>query len=253
MTTRSKLFSVASITVLGCLLTVRSATAVITVAEWTFESSTPVDTNNIAVYPFPISADIGAGNAGATHAAAGTDYSAVQGNGSDNAFNVNNWAADDYFQFQVNLGSYSDILVAWDQTKSATGPENFKLQYSTDGSGFTDFGSYVVLSNATVNGGVWNSSTLITNYHFSYDLTSVSALGKEPAVYFRLTSLEAGSSAAGTVRVDNFLVQALTIPEPSTLVLLVGGFFFLHRTVRRKNWRRGSGALHRHTAVTTLG
>ncbi len=45
----------------------------------------------------------------------------------------------------------SSITLSWDQTSSNTGPKDFVLQYSTDGTTFNNVLDYSVLANATPN------------------------------------------------------------------------------------------------------
>ena len=62
------------------------------------------------------------------------------GNGSAHSFSSNVWAVGDYYQFQVSTLGQSQIGLVFDQTSSSTGPGNFKVQYSTNGTTFTDTG-----------------------------------------------------------------------------------------------------------------
>ena len=103
--------------------------------------------------------------------------------------------------------------------RSSTGPTGFKLQYGTDGTTFTDNLNYTVLNNEAANGGTWNSTTFISNYHFDVDLSSITALENQAAVYFRLTNTVTGTNIAGASRVDNFTITGI-VPEPATGLLM---------------------------------
>jgi predicted extracellular nuclease len=210
-----KMFS--SITILALVLMalpVQSALAATTIAQWTFESpNTPADAPNVATYPNSISPAVGAGNAGGVHATAGTDWTTPVGNGSADSFSSNEWLVGDYYQFTVSTSNYTDILVSWDQASSGTGPRDFKLAYSTDGTNFTDFGSpYTVLANASPNP-VWNATTSSALYSTSRDLSAVTAVDNQANVYFRLIDISTVSASGGVVgtggtnRVDNFTVS----------------------------------------------
>jgi hypothetical protein len=200
------------------------------VAEWTFETSVPTSAG-------PHAAEVGTGSATGFHASASTVYSNPVGNASAESFSSNFWAPGDYYQFQVSLSGLENPIVSWDQTRSSTGPATFDFQYSINGTSFTTFlNDYTVLANATSSGppatSSWSSGgTRQSVYTFSVDLTSVDVLDDEATVYFRLTdSTSAASATAGTNRVDNFLVDASAIPEPTSLALIgLGGLALLHR------------------------
>jgi len=192
-----------------------------TIADWTFETTPPASSG-------PITADSGvnAGTAQATGSHVGTStYSSPAGNGSAHSYSSTNWAVGDYYQFEASTTSYSNIEFMWDQTSSNTGPGQFQLEYSTDGTSFTNFGSaYTVLANAAPNP-VWNTSTTSTGYTTTDNLSSISALNNASTVYFRLvdhstTSANGGTvGSAGTDRVDNVIIE--TVPSLALLGLSV--------------------------------
>ena len=204
----------------GLALTVLAASGTAkaqTIARWTFETSQPATAG-------PFAPETGTGLALGSHAGAAT-YSSPAGNGSAHSFSANTWAVGDYFQFQASTIGYSGIKLSWDQTSSNTGPGKETLQYSTDGTTFTQVGSELtILANATPNP-VWNATTASPIYNFSFDLSSISVLNNSPAVYFRLvdssTTSANGTTVAvtGTDRVDNFIIA---VPEPTGLFLLGG-------------------------------
>jgi hypothetical protein len=208
------------------------------IADWTFQ--TAASTNNIigagktpGATQSGVLADFGTGTASANHASSAAAWSIPAGNGSANSWSVNTWAVGDYFQFSVSTLDFQNITLSYDQVSSATGPGQFNLQYSTDGSTFIPFGSqYNVLVNSSPN--AWSAGTPILTTSFSDDLSSITVLNNASTVYFRIldaTTLSAsqangGSSApaaAGTDRIDNFLVSATPVPEPSTLALAAFG------------------------------
>lgn len=202
-------------------------------ADWTFETSAPTTTG-------PFSPEIGSGSAFAS--GLGT-ISSPAGNGSPHSFSANGWtnATLSYFQFNVNATGHNNLGVTFDQTSSSTGPANFLFQYSTDGSTFTTFQGYSPLVNASPNP-VWNSSTSSSLYTFNFDLSSIIGLNNDSTVDFRLletgTVSEGGNggvvASGGTDRVDNFIVTASAVPEPTTLALSgIGGLFSMF-VLRRK-------------------
>jgi hypothetical protein len=203
-----------------------------TIATWTFETSQPTTAG-------PFGAEIGGGAASGFHAGTST-YSSPVGNGSAHSFSSNTWAVGDYYQFSVSTLGLDSILLSWDQTSSGTGPRDFKLAYSIDGTTFTDFANYSVLANASPNP-VWNSSTASALYSFSQNLSSVTALNNQATVYFRLVDTSAVSAGGGTVgtagtdRVDNFSVSTAVVPLPAAVWLLGSGLLGLGGLTRRRS------------------
>ena len=209
------------------------------IANWTFETSPPggdgcvgggtpacpVGTDFTGVL-----ADTGTGTALGHHATAATAWSNPVGNGSANSFSSNQWTVGDYYQFQVSTSALSNIGIQYEQMSSATGPRNFKLQYSTNGTTFTDLPGY---SQASIS---WSSVSPIAPPQldtYSYDFSSVPALNNQANVYFRITdnstvSLNGGTVAvAGTDRLDNVGIysnfninQPPVVPPPTPPVAL---------------------------------
>lgn len=201
--------------------------------DWTFESSLPATAG-------PFSPEVGSGSALGSHVGA-TVYSSPSGNGSTHSFSSTLWAVGDYYQFQVSTLGFSGVTLSFDQTSSSTGPSQFKLSYSTDGSTFTDFTTYSPLINGAPNT-AWTPSTYNSVFTISDDLSAISALNNQATVFFRLvdngTVSEGGNggvvATGGTDRVDNFVVSAAPVPEPASLALgLFGGFAWLV-ALRRK-------------------
>ncbi len=184
---------------------------------WTFESG---NTNAYAGRITPgigdIAADIGSGIATGWHlgSSGSVVWSAPSGNGSPRSWSVNNWSVGDFFQFQVNTRGLGGLRLDWDQTSSSTGPRDFVLQWSTNGTTFTTVSAFSVLVNTAVSGvrTVWNFNVYEPAYHFSNDLSSVTAIENQSNVHFRLTCNSTSSAGGGTIgsggtgRVDNFLV-----------------------------------------------
>ena len=189
------------------------------IADWTFETSKPTTAG-------PYSPEVGSGSATGSHASGSVVYSAPSGNGSTNSFNSTRWAVGDYYQFQVSTIGFSGIAVSWDQVSSGTGPRDFNLQYSTDGTSFTSFASYSVLVNVAPN--FWATNSTVFTTSFADDLSSITALNNDSSVFFRLVDASTTSASGATVttvgtdRVDNFTVTA--VPEPATVgICLLGG------------------------------
>lgn len=206
-----KLRYLAGILTLACSSTLYADT----IAQWTFETNTPADLSNSATGPtVNAEAGVGLGSLVGVHASAASDWTTPAGNGSLNSYSVNTWAIDDYYEFQTSSLGFEDIRVTFDQTSSNTGPKDFKLQYSTDGSLFTDFASYAVTATS------WSSAAPVAGgtTSYSFDLSSISALDNDASVYFRLTLTSTNPAnatstfgAGGTNRIDNVVVSGTSL------------------------------------------
>lgn len=211
-----------------------SASQAAVLGNWAFEVNTPPDTTQSSTNPSGVeyqpdsgvspNSSFGAPHVIGVHAAAATAWTTPAGNGSANSFNASNWAAGDHFLFHLSSTGYQDITVDWDQTRSGTGPDDFKLEYSDNGSTFTQAGAnVVVLGNGTPNPAWSVGAGVQAVYHFARDLSAATELNNKTDIYIRLTALEAGGSIGGTGRIDNFIIGANLIPEPASLGLLVLG------------------------------
>ena len=208
------------------------------IASWSFDAA---GTTNTGMAASAGPADIGSGTAGssatALHASAATVYSNPSGNGSLKSFSSNNWAVGDYYQFSLATTGSTGIYVTFGQFGSNTGPRDFKLSYSTDGTTFADFASYAVLSAPS-----WSTTAFHPEEVYSYNLSAITALDNASTVTFRLidtstVSINGGTVAAGgTGRVDDFTVSmgpVTLVPEPATAVCLLGGAGMLFALRRR--------------------
>ena len=151
----------------------------------------------------------------ALHASASTVWSNPAGNGSIKSISSNNWSEGDYYQFSFSTIGYGLLSITWDQTGSATGPRDFKVQYSTNGSTFTD--ATGKNGTDTLTNDSWSSSgppkSVSTR---TLDLSGVADVNNQSTVYIRLvdnsTVAVNGTTVAttGTGRVDNFIVNAVS-------------------------------------------
>jgi len=225
------------------------------IADWTFETTSNSITGS-GTGLGPLAADIGSGSATGVHASSSSTWSHPAGNGSPSSFSVNTWGTGDYFQFSVSTvaggGYYTNLSISYDQTGSGTGPRDFALEYSSNGSTFSTFGSsYIVLSNSpSVNNegsglatAAWSASGSVQSaFTLSFDLSSLTSLANDPTVVFRIVDLDTTSeqgatvAAAGTDRVDNFVVSGtlVSVPEPSALALAAFGGVACLLALRRK-------------------
>src|SRR5690348_486463 len=129
------------------------------ITEWTFES-TSASIAGTSNHIDNIAADVGTGIASGVHAGAGTVWSSPAGNVSTHSFSSTLWAVGDYYQFQTSTIGFSGIAVVWDQTGSSTGPRDFALSYSLDGSAYTTVSTgYSVLQNGGAPNPPWGATT----------------------------------------------------------------------------------------------
>lgn len=187
-------------------------------SRWSFESITVSNTGTTPNFGSTSqTADIGdlttSSSITGFHSSSSTTWSSgFVGNGSLKSLSATNWSVGDYFQFQLSTTYYDSLLLTIEQTSSGTGPKDFKLQYSLNGTSYTDILTYQVpYFVPTTTAYAWASSS--TNYQtqsaFSFDLSSLTQIHNQSLVYFRLvntstTALLGGAvQSAGTSRVDN--------------------------------------------------
>jgi hypothetical protein len=202
-----------------------------TVAAFTFEvSALPLVPSLTTPTIGPLVAESGVGSAFGSHASTATVYSSPAGNGSARSFSSNGWAAGDYYQFNVPTTTFTDLIVSFDQFSSTTGPKNFSLFYSTNGTSYSSFTNYSVVTSFTQlnsTGGTqtvsaWNSTASFSQYNYLFDLSAIDALENNPLASFRIVENETGTVASGgTDRVDNFVLSGTpgggVTPEPASL------------------------------------
>lgn len=146
---------------------------------------------------------------------AGTTLNAQPGFDAGRAVAQSQWLGDtNWFQFTLDSTGFEDLILSFALDRSSTGPSNVVLQYSSAGVGglFVDF-----VTNPLVSA----SFELFTN-----DVSTVTALDNNSEAVFRLLGLNA-SSSVGTLRVDNFTIDATVIHEPSTFLLVAIGILSL--------------------------
>jgi len=184
-------------------------------ASWSFEAVPASPSTTVG----PYAADAGVAAASSNFTTNNTTgLSTPAGNGSTKSYSANGWAVGEYYQFTTNTTGYTDITISFDATGSNTGPRDFALQYSTNGTTFTNFTTYSLVNNG------WSAGTPNLASTKTFDLSAVSAIEGAATVYFRITvnsttAITGGTvAAAGTSRVDNFTISA--VPEPQAAALL---------------------------------
>lgn len=217
---------IASFATTIAVLAIGASAQAVTLANWTFETSIPTTAG-----PHAAEAGVNAASSFASgfHADQGAVYSNPVGNGSAESFSSNFWnTVGDYYQFTFSAAGYQNVTFAWDQARSSTGPSDFTLAVSTDGTNFTNvLSNYVVQINTSPN--AWNGTTQNTLFSFAPQALNVNNAAN---VTVRLVSNVALTATAGTNRVDNVIVDAEAIPEPATMMVL--GLGLAAAAARRK-------------------
>jgi hypothetical protein len=130
-------------------------------------------------------------------------------NANNQAVSLTSFAAGstNYFQFQLsNVDSFIDYKLFFQAQRSATGPVNADVQWSTDGTTFNTF------QTVSPGNGVYSS--------FNVDLSALPFIENQPTVYFRISG-SGGTGVGGTFRIENFQVQA---KRPGTLSFSAGAY-----------------------------
>jgi hypothetical protein len=123
-------------------------------------------------------------------------------------------------QFAVSTVGYEDVIVTFGLRNSNTSSKYAMLQYSTDGTNFTNFGDVI-----TGTGDVWTSvsrdlsalTTADNNSTFAFRVVSVFAPGTSAYAAAKSTSTYA---ATGTYGFDLVTVSGAAIPAPGAVSLL---------------------------------
>jgi len=212
----------------------------VTLAKWTFESATNTGSGMTSPSYRPEEGlQTNTASASSVHSGSAT-YSLPAGNGSAKSFSANYWAMNDYFQFTMNSSGYRSLRIKFDQTGSGTGPLQFKLAYSVNGSTFIDYANYDIPRTNASSAIGWSASSSNSNSTLSFDLSSVAQLANKTNLVFRLvqsgtTSLTNGNvQSTGTSRVDNVEISGLALDSNPPVILLTGDSIL--RQVAGSSW-----------------
>ena len=193
------------------------------VAGWTIPTAVPAATTGSS-YTYG-AADTGDATAGtslsAFHTLAATTWSSPSGNGSSFSLSSNNWSVGDYYQVTVSTVGYSDIYLAWDQTRSGTGPSVFDVQMSTDGSNFTTIlAGYSVIQAGLAGTGTlaWSIANGVQSA-FTTTVASIAGADNQATLTFRFVNTST-VAVGGTNRIDNITVSSGPVPAPGAIALL---------------------------------
>lgn len=133
--------------------------------------------------------------------------------------NSDYWTIGDYYQASLATTGYNDISLKFDMTRSASGPQNFKVDISTNGgSSWSTIGTVVVLQNGATPNANWNSTTYQAAY--TTNITGITAAADQATLLIRWISTSASSSTGGTARIDNVQIQGTLVPAPGATALV---------------------------------
>jgi hypothetical protein len=124
-----------------------------------------------------------------------------------NAIAMNNSSGSNSRFWTLQLGgsllnSYKTYKIYLQARRSSSGAQTVTVAYSTDGNNYTNFGTTLNLSSIDV---------------FSeqvFDLSSITSIDNQSNLYIRV--MASGASGSGTLRLDNFQVQATLSGPPGT-------------------------------------
>ena len=123
-----------------------------------------------------------------------------------------------HLTFSVSTLGFSNIVVSFATQGTSTGFNNNQFQYSLDCLTFVDFGP------------AYTPATAFGSVPLVFTLSSIAGLNDNANAAFRIL-FNGASSATGTNRIDNFVVEGTPsgVPEPTTAVLLLSGLSGLYR------------------------
>lgn len=194
------------------------------VAKWTMATAiTSATTGSNYTYG---AADQGENAAGSSlsgyHAQSGATWTTPAGNGSTYSLSSDKWSQGDYYQIVVQTTGYENFQISWDQTRSSTGPSDFRMSYSTDGGAtFTTAMNYSVIQAGAAFSGTTSWSTSGSpqpEFANASGILSTPSGTSSLIVRFVATGLNLG---AGTNRIDNITVNGTAVvPAPGAIALL---------------------------------
>lgn len=201
-----------------------------------FLASQAVQANEIAIWNFNDSnllVDHGTGvlttnfNAANVLFAAGTTNNARLGNPAGQSLSLQGGTGTAnngrHITFNVSTLGFENIVVSFATQGTSTGFNSNQFQYSLDGITFVDFGP------------AYTPATAFGSVPIVFTLSSIAGLNDNLNVAFRIV-FNGASSATGTNRIDNFVVEGSPsgVPEPTTAILLLSGLSSLYGLRKRR-------------------
>ncbi|HKG58836.1 MAG TPA: PEP-CTERM sorting domain-containing protein [Pyrinomonadaceae bacterium] len=204
-----------------------------------FAASQAARADELAVWNFNdsnLNVDHGSGtltttiNAANVSFAAGTTNNAVTGDVAGQALSLQGGTGTANngrnITFNVSTVGFSNIVVSFATQGTSTGFNSNQFQYSLDGISFIDFGSPYVPATA------FGSVPLV------FSLVAIAGLNDNPNAAFRIV-FNGATSSTGNNRIDNIVVEGTSIetasiPEPTSVLLLLSGLGGVYKIKRRK-------------------
>ncbi len=181
----------------------RQAQAQTDIAVWDFDASDLLPSTGTGTASSPL----GAGSFFGGNPSSGKGWSL---NSWFTNLPIDNSVVNDgkYIEFSTSTVGYENIKFLFDLQRSGTGPTDFEVKYSTDGTTFSS------LSPAFIG------STPSSFSGFSVDLSAVGAVDNAATVYFRIYGYNA-ASGTGNIRIDNVKIQGNVIGA-ATIESIIG-------------------------------
>ena len=215
------------------------------IASWTYDSLLGSDTN-----PTP---NTGSGSSSIVNLGGGTvgstsNYQAtgMSGTGCGTQNGLNAWAINPFdpgstnekngVQYNASTVGNQNIVVTWDQRFSNTSPNTVRLQYTTDGTTWTNFimttSNTTYCSGSSINSnGCFETNAGDVYRRITVDMSSVTAINNNAnfgirmvAAYYQSTGQFRQSAAptsvagtTGTWRFDNVTISGQTPPTASVI------------------------------------
>ncbi len=134
--------------------------------------------------------------------------------------------------FAVSTVGFANIVVSFATQGTSTGFNSNLFQYSLDGVSFVDFSP------------PYTPTTTFGAVPLVFSLASIVGLNNNPNAVFRIV-FNGASSSTGNNRIDNIVVEgtstaSATIPEPTSVLLLISGLGGAYRMKQRYKKRHKS-------------
>ena len=166
--------------------------------------------------------------------AAGTTNNARQGDVAGQAISLQGGTGTAnngrHLTFNVSTLGFSNIVLSFATQGTSTGFNLNQFQYSLDGITFVDFGP------------PYTPAAAFGSLPVVFSLAGIVGLNDNPNAAFRIV-FNGASSATGTNRIDNFVVEGTPsgIPEPATAVLLLTGLSGFYKLRKRRGKKKLEG------------